>query len=103
MAVSGQSRAAANKAIRQEALRQKLAAGGHIQRVVEIASQLQDLKTELEALEVTRLKHSADLQLKLVDKYLPSLKQVELSEAEGLGELTDDELNSKIKAFLAAG
>ena len=103
MALTGKTRAASNKAIRQEALRQKLAAGGHIQRVVEIAGKLEDLKEELDASEVTRLKHSADLQLKLVDKYLPSLKQVELSETDGLGELTDDELDSKIKSYLATG
>ena len=73
----GVSRAEQNRAIRQEALRESLEAGGHIQHVVDISDKLSDLDTKLEATEVHRLKAAADIKLKLIDKYLPTLKVYE--------------------------
>jgi len=68
-----------NRKIRQDNLREQLVAGGHIQHVIEIADKLYDLTDNLDNLQVTRLKHTADIKMKLIDKYLPGLKQVELS------------------------
>ena len=62
----GVSKANANRAIRQEALRESLSAGGHIQHVVDI-----------------------DTKLKLVSKYLPDVKSVEIKNAEGESFKTD--------------
>jgi len=76
---SGISRANQQKAIRQEALRESLSAGGHVQHVIEISEKLRDLDTELTSVESARLKASADIKLRIIDKYLASLKAVELS------------------------
>jgi len=100
---SGQSRAAANKAIRQEGLRQKLINGGHLQHIIAIADQLGDLTKELEAVEIQRLKHTADIKLKLVDKYLPSLKSIEIEEGGKLEDIEDDELERRIKELTKSG
>lgn len=82
MAGSGKSRANENKRIRQEALREKLAQGGHIQHVVDIAKKLTDLGNELKNQEVNRLKIAADIKLRLINKYLPDLKAVEMTNEE---------------------
>lgn len=78
MSGSGISRANANRQIRQEAIRDQLQAGGHIQHIVDIAKQLSDLDSPMEQLAVTRLKNAADIKLALLKKYLPDLKQVEI-------------------------
>lgn len=94
----GISAADKNKRIRQEALREQLAAKGLVQQVVEISEKLNDLDTPLEANDVTRLKASADLKLKLVNKYLPDLKSTEIIGdpdqplIHKLHTLTDDQL-----------
>ena len=71
------TRAQLNRGIRQEAIREQLAAGGHIQHVIDISNKLQQLKEELDSSEVTRLKAAADIKLKLIDKYLASLQSIE--------------------------
>lgn len=76
---SGISRANHQKAIRQEAIREQLAAGGHVQHVLEISEKLRDLTEELSSVESARLKAAADIKLKIIDKYLASLKAVEMS------------------------
>ena len=84
MPASGVSRADQNKKIRQEALREQLSNGGHIQHVLEISNKLQDLEgLELTATDANRLKAAADIKLKLIDKYLASLKATEITGADG--------------------
>ena len=87
MAKSGNSRANINRKIRQEALREQLAAGGHIQHVIEISEKLADLDTKMESVDVQRLKAAADIKKSLIDKYMPAMKLVE-STGEG-GEPID--------------
>ena len=70
--------AAKNKRIRQEALREKLAAGGLVQQVLETAKKLHDGHMDLEPSQIQALKAAAELRLKLVNKYLPDLKAVEI-------------------------
>jgi len=89
----GISRADQNRAIRQEALRESLEAGGHIQHVVDISNKLADLEVELNATEISRLQKSADIKLKLIDKYLPALKLY-----ESTGE--EDEAPTSIRLIL---
>ena len=69
--------------VRQEALRDSLSAGGHLQYVAEIAKQLGDLGNELDSVAVQRLKAAADIQLRLVSKYLGDVKAIEISGADG--------------------
>lgn len=75
--IRGLTRSEANRAIRQEALREQLATQGHLQHVSDIAHKLNNLEDELDSTQVMRLKAAADIKLKLIDKYLPSLKSVE--------------------------
>ena len=95
MASTGKTRAAENKAIRQEALREQLRAQGHVQHVVEISTKLANLDIDLEQNEIQRLKAAADIKLKLIAKYAPDLKAVEHSgeiATNNASELTDAEL-----------
>jgi hypothetical protein len=80
---SGKTRAQENREIRQEALRQSLVAGGHIQHVIDICEELNDLTIELDAVSVQRKRAVIDTKLKLVNKYLPDLKSTEIKNAEG--------------------
>lgn len=82
MARHGQSVVEANREIRQEALREQLKAGGHLQQVVENIEQIRTLKKN-ELWKLPKLKTSAELQLRLVNKYLPDLKLVEHSGEDG--------------------
>ena len=74
---------ALNKKIRQEALREQLSKGKHIQHVLEIADKLNEQHLSLEATAISALKTSADIKMKLINKYLPDLKMVE-AEVTGL-------------------
>ena len=75
----GESRANSNKRLRQEALRESLSAGGHVEHVIEIANKLTDPDSVLESTDIQRLKAGADIKLKLIGKYLPDLKATEHS------------------------
>ena len=75
---SGVSRAEANRAIRQEELRAKLACGGHLQHAVDNINKIQDLAVVLESADINRLKIATEFQFKLINKYLPDVKQVEV-------------------------
>ncbi len=95
----GISRADANKAIRQEALREQLANKGLLQKVIEDAEKIANLDEELDHLEVTRLKAAADLRLKVINKYLPDLKSAEL---EVKGAIEHNHTKQITQADLAA-
>lgn len=99
------TRAQANRAVRQEALREQLAAQGHVQHVIDIAKKLSNLEDPLDATEVARLKAAADIKRSLINKYLPDLKAIEHTgeggsaiEIKKAEDLTDEEL-----AAIAAG
>jgi len=79
---SGNSRAAQNKKIRQEALREQLSSQKHVEHVIDIAKKLSDPNNEMESTDIQRYKAAADIKLKLINKYLPDLKAVELSTDE---------------------
>lgn len=74
----GRSRAEENKRIRQEAMREQLAAYGHHTEVVKIAEDLRTKGKKMKSEEISAKKAAADIHLKLLDKYLPNLKSVEL-------------------------
>jgi len=78
MSGSGLSAADRNKKIRQEALREQLSNYKLVEKVIEINGKMQDLAQELPQEHVARLKIAMDVNLKLINKYLPDLKQTEL-------------------------
>jgi len=79
----GISRANKERGIRQEELRRKLAAQGHEQHLIETLKKIADLDEELDSLEIQRLRAAADIRLKIMNKYLPDLKQNELTGPDG--------------------
>ena len=74
----GLSAADRNRRIRQDALREQLSSQKLVEKVVDIATKLGNLDEVVEPEKVARLKIAAELNLKLVNKYLPDLKQTEL-------------------------
>lgn len=78
-----------NRAIRQEELRAKLSAQGHLQHVVENISKINKLDETSEHFKngLDKLKASTDYNLKLVNKYLPDLKNTEIT-GDGGSSLT---------------
>jgi len=95
--------AAKNKAIRQEAIREQLSNGGHIQHVIEIATKLQGQHLELESSAIQALRAAADIKLKLINKYVPDLKAVEHSNDPDnpIGETSDVEIMARIKELMS--
>lgn len=85
----GVSRSEENRAIRQEALRESLSAGGHIQHVLDICKDLDDLTIDMDGVAVQRKRAVIDTKLKLIGKYLPDTKSVELSNKDGESFKTD--------------
>ena len=79
----GTTAAHKNRAIRQEALRDQLANGGHLQHVADIAQKLINLESDLDAVAVSRLKAAADIKMRLISKYLGDVKAIEISGADG--------------------
>lgn len=73
----GTTAANKNRAIRQEALREQLSNQGHVQHIVEMLNEIQDLQRDLDANDLARYKVAIDTKLKLIGKYLPDLKSVE--------------------------
>lgn len=73
----GTTAANKNRAIRQEALREQLSAQGHVQHIVEMLNEIQDLQRDLDSNDLARYKVAIDTKLKLIGKYLPDLKSVE--------------------------
>jgi len=73
------TRAQMNKKVRQDSLRDQLSAQGHVQHVVDSIDKLEQLDEELDSTQVQRIRAAIDSRLKLVDKYLPSLKSIELT------------------------
>ena len=72
-----------NRRIRQEALREQLSQGKHVEHIVEIAQKLSNEHIELDPTMVSRLKAAADIKCKLINKYLPDLKAVEVTGEDG--------------------
>ena len=79
----GISRANANRAIRQEALREQLSNQKHVEKVVDNINKIEDLNEELDALAIQRLRAATEARLKLIGKYLPDLKATELTGPDG--------------------
>ncbi len=87
MPKNGQSVKEANRAVRQETLREKLAAGGHLKLAIDNIVKIEKLQpSDTFVQEHQKYKTAAELRLRLVNKYLPDLKNVEMTGDAG-GEL----------------
>jgi hypothetical protein len=91
---------ARQKAVRQEALRQQLSSGKHLEHVIEMVKKVTDETNEIEPAMVQRYKIGIDAKLSLVKKYMPDLKQIETSETDDMDDMTIDELEQRIKELL---
>lgn len=94
----GLSAADRNRKVRQDALREQLSNQKLVEKVIDISKKLEDLDEELDNNSVTRLKYAADINLKLIVKYLPDLKSTEITGDSDnplhvkASSLTDDQL-----------
>lgn len=112
----GATRAATNKAIRQDALREQLAEQCRLQHVIDNIEKIEALEIDtkgdkneidykdlqVKQFTMNKLKTANDQRLKLISKYLPDLKQQEIFiEADVVAkDKTRKELEEKL---LAAG
>jgi len=88
MPKNGQSVKEANRAVRQETLREQLSAGKHLQYAIKNIEEIEKLApSDTFNQEHQKHKTAAELRLRLVNKYLPDLKNVEIAN-DGGGELT---------------
>ena len=95
------TRAQENRAIRQEALREQLASQKHIEKVVDNIVEIEKLdffkegdsgdidykQCQANKFRMDALKTANEQRLKLINKYLPDLKNTEIS-GDGGGSLT---------------
>ena len=90
MPKQGQSKAQANRAMRQEALREQLSKQKHIEQVVKNIKKIECLDHDSETFtnEVTKYKIANEQRLKLINKYLPDLRATEHT-ADGGNPLVD--------------
>lgn len=75
----GATRAHHNRGLRQEALREQLSKQKHVQHVIEILEEINDLDKPLDQTELARKKIVVDTKLRLINKYLPDLKSTEIT------------------------
>ena len=85
MPKKGQSVAQANKAVRQEALREWLSKKCTAQHLIDNLEKIEDLDPESEVFTnaLSKYKVANEQRLKIMNKYLPDVRQVELSGADG--------------------
>ena len=78
-----------NRQIRQQALRDQLQSQKHVEHVIDIADKLSNESIRLDREIVNRYKIVLETKLKLINKYLPDLKAVEVT-GEGGGPVEHD-------------
>lgn len=75
----GQTRRDKNRRVRREELRLYLSKQGLVPKVIRIAKKLGDMRNNIDPADVYRLKTAAELNLKLINKYLGDDKTLELT------------------------
>ena len=100
---SGVSRGQLNRKIRQEALRDQLSAQGHVQHVVDIINEVNDLSIEYDQLILQRKKVVIDTKLKLINKYLPDVKMQEIVDTTKADEAMDAMTDAELQAIVNSG
>ncbi len=92
------TRAQLNRKIRQDELRRQLAEQCRVQHVLDTIKKIEELDTKQETFsyELAKLKTANEQRLKLIDKYLPNPKQIEIVDGtaveDEIANLTDEEL-----------
>jgi hypothetical protein len=71
------NKAALNRKIRQDALREQLSKQKHVEKVVDNIKKMEQQGAVMETNELSALKYATDTRLKLINKYLPDVKSVE--------------------------
>lgn len=74
---------AKQRSMRREQLRELLSKQKLVEKVIDTAKKLDEQGAMLEQNELQALKASADIRLKLINKYLPDLKSQEITGADG--------------------
>jgi|JI10StandDraft_1071094.scaffolds.fasta_scaffold1098019_2 hypothetical protein len=72
-----------NRAIRKDALREQLANGKHLEHVIDMANKIADHDELIESDMLARYKIAIDTKLRLINKYLPDVKAVEITGEDG--------------------
>jgi len=79
----GATVAAKNRKVRREELRAYLAERGKLDYILDNIEKIENLDTNLDVNELNRLKTANDQRIKLLSKYLPDVKAVEVTGEEG--------------------
>lgn len=85
-----------NRRLRQEALREQLSQQGHEQHITDMVNKLMNEAVEVEPPMVKRFEVAISTKLKLMNKYIPDLKQSELEVTGKDGEKLDNIFNVNI-------
>lgn len=80
--------------VRREELRRYISEQGKVHYIFDTISKLEDLDSKLEPVEVQRLGKAIDSRLKLLNKYLPDVKAVEVTGENG-GPMTTVQMSSE--------
>jgi hypothetical protein len=118
----GNGRAAQNRAIRRDALREELKACEYVRQVTSIAERLNpDVEDSYKSDQVPAVKARADIYFRLLDKCLPNLRPVDVPavfpltgetltengravlETTSKGELTPSEASTLLSALVGMG
>ncbi len=77
--------AARNKKVRQDALREQISKRCTVQQVLKNIEKMEEQGASMESTELQALRAATDTRLKLLNKYIPDLKQsdIELTGADG--------------------
>ncbi len=65
--------------VRREELRAYLAENNKVRQIIDTITKLEQLSNPLEPLEIQRLGKAAELRMNLLKKYLPDIKQQEIT------------------------
>lgn len=79
----GATVAAKNRKVRQESLREFLSKKCTVEQLLDNVKKIEHLEQDLTQEEVTRLRIATDIRVKLLSKYLPDLKSVEMTGEDG--------------------
>lgn len=71
------------RAVNKEELRRYLSENNKIRQIIDNIEKLEDVKTAMEAVDVTRINSAISHRLSLLKKYLPDEKSIEIKNADG--------------------
>jgi len=83
---------AKNRKVRREELSEYISQQGKLQYVFENIRKIEDLKNEIDAVELRRLESATNSRIKLLDFYMPKQKAIEHT-GEGGGDLIVQVMN----------